>query len=174
MGVWGENTRGVVVPKQTSSGAYLRGDLQMRRDAVMDDLGSSVPEVSVEIFFTNAAPQVTVDAAVVNAKLVHSGYITANRWAAFKTDPADANVHEDIAFDPLGQVIENIAECSGLDLSAKGLDFVQNPHQAPHSERSNTRPDSFFVRCSSNCETPGLSISEDKDINAKGRYFCLR
>jgi len=35
----------VVVPKQTSSRAYLRGGVQIRHDAVMDDLGSSAPEV---------------------------------------------------------------------------------------------------------------------------------
>ena len=41
-----------------SSGAYLRGGLQMRRDIVCDDLGSSVPEVSVEFFFKHTEPQV--------------------------------------------------------------------------------------------------------------------
>ena len=48
----------VVVPKQISSRAYLRGGVQIQRDAVMDDLGSSVPEVSVEFFLRYTAPLV--------------------------------------------------------------------------------------------------------------------
>jgi hypothetical protein len=157
----------IVVPKQTSSGAYLRGGLQMRRDAVMDDLGSSVPEVSVEFFFKSAAPQVqAIDTAALKAKLVHSGHIANNRWDVFKKDPTDANVHEDMAFNPFGKVIEQIVEYSGLYPSDKQLDFVQNPHQAPHSERSNsTRPDSFLVRRLRNSQTPRRSGSEEQDIS---------
>jgi hypothetical protein len=133
----------------------------------MDDLGSSVPEVSVEFFFKHTAPQVrAIDTLSIKAKLVHSGHITNNRWDVFTKDPADANVHEAIAFNPFGKVIEQIAECSGLDSSEKQLDFIQNPHQAPHSERSNdTRPDSFLVRRSKDSQTSVRPGSEQRDIS---------
>jgi hypothetical protein len=84
-----------------------------------------------------------------------------------KKDPADANVHEAIAFNPFGKVIEQIAEYNGLYYSKKQLDFVRNPHQAPHSERSNdTCPDSFLVRCSRDSQT-GRSGSEQQKAGDK-------
>ena len=101
-------------------------------------------------------------------ELYGSGYVRQSRDRVyhFWREPAKFSRSCQRRRNPFGKVIKQISDCSGLDSSEKQLDFVQNPHQAPHSECSNdTRPDSFFVRRSRVSQTSVRPGSEQRDIS---------
>ena len=138
-----------------SSHSYQSGHLEDARLAVLQDLGSCIPEVSYETFLTHLAPQlpgiVDLRATMQSLKLGSDPILTSSdQWSMFPKAPKDSLGSEDTIFSPMPEIFNKVVEVivanSGGKLKST-VDFLQNPSRAPTSaERHNeTRPDGYLV-----------------------------
>jgi hypothetical protein len=139
----------------TESLSYTSGVSSLAREAIRLDV-RSIPEVTFDFYRDSVLPQ----RRVVNTKtinkvkvlLTQSGLIANGRWCAFATDPAKQERHEDIVFKSLFDINNNILEAAGLNTTR--CTFMQNPHEAFTSTRTNmTPPDGYRLCRSKNVET---------------------
>ncbi|KAF9807203.1 hypothetical protein IEO21_08318 [Rhodonia placenta] len=136
--------------KAVQSASYMEGNLAAARRAVMQDLGTTIPEVKPEFFRRYLLPRlpagVNIDQLV--KKLCKKGEIKGNRWAKFEEDPKNSPQCEDGCFRSLTDVTRAIAKVARTMTRDKQLfEFVQNPDDAPESNMrtSKSRPDGFFI-----------------------------
>jgi len=140
-----------------SDHAYQSGQLEDARLAVLEDLGSYVPEIPFQTFLDYLAPPLPDFDHDVTMESLKSGsepaLSSSNRWSKFPKDPKDSQGSEDRVFSPMPEiftkVVVAIAANSGGKLNEQGrtVDFLQNPSRAPTSaERLNeSRPDGYLV-----------------------------
>ncbi|EED78857.1 predicted protein [Postia placenta Mad-698-R] len=136
--------------KATSTDAYLQGNTNARRKAVIEDIGETIPEVSVKYFLEALVPQLrrglSVDKTIKKLKL--KGDITPDgHWALFSVSPGKAEPVEDVYFQPLVDVAKSIVSQSGGNANDQLLTLVQRPREKPmaYVRSSETKPDGCFV-----------------------------
>ncbi|OSX58053.1 hypothetical protein POSPLADRAFT_1061146 [Postia placenta MAD-698-R-SB12] len=136
--------------KATSTDAYLQGNTNARRKAVIEDIGETIPEVSVKYFLEALVPQLrrglSVDKTI--KKLKSKGAITPDgHWALFSVSPGKAEPVEDVYFQPLVDVAKSIVSQSGGNANSQLLTLVQRPREKPmaYVRSSETKPDGCFV-----------------------------
>ncbi|EED78868.1 predicted protein [Postia placenta Mad-698-R] len=136
--------------KATSTDAYLQGNTNARRKAVIEDIGETIPEVSVKYFLEALVPQLrrglSVDKTIKKLKL--KGDITPDgHWALFSVSPGKAEPVEDVYFQPLVDVAKSIVSQSGGNANSQLLTLVQRPREKPmaYMRSSETKPDGCFV-----------------------------
>ena len=148
------------VKRVHTSSSYQYDYLEKARDAVLDDLGPTMPMVSFEEFLLYLAPpqpSFDLDFAMDFLKSRSDGsepvLTPQNQWTKFLEVPKASKEKEAIVFDPLPEIFTKVAAAimnySGRGFAEQGptIDFLQNPSQAPKStERYNeSRPDGYFV-----------------------------
>lgn len=145
-----------VYPKKVhSSRSYQSGLLGDARFAVLEDLGSSIPEVPLQDFMKFLAPpqpQFNVVAAMNTLKL-DTILSASDRWTAFDNQPKDQRAVENDVFKPITNIFEKVVDAiikhSDTDLTEDccSIDFLQNPNGTPKSEdRHNiSRPDGYLL-----------------------------
>lgn len=125
------------------------------RRAVLEDLGATIPQVSLQDFIAHLAPpqpHFDLEATIEALKADPEGLLPPDsRWKGFDVDPKDQNGTEDTIFQPLpeifNKVVEKITANSALATDNCLVEFLHNPTMAPTSvERHNmTRPDGYLV-----------------------------
>ena len=138
-----------------SNPSYQNDLLEDARLAVLDDLGSCIPEIPFRTFMDHLAPpQPNFDLEATITSLKSASILTAiDRWTVFDKAPKDRDCSEDAAFKPIPdiftQVVDEIVANSQSKLTKadRSTDFVQNPSRAPTSvERHNaSRPDGYLL-----------------------------
>ena len=98
------------VVRQVGSGIYHAGRLEKARTAVIEDLGTWIPEIPIEFMLDHILPPVRCDYDAVKRKLKNSKRILKGQWAGFPTDPKSSKLHENKVFCPLEQVFADIAK----------------------------------------------------------------
>ncbi|KAJ3851160.1 hypothetical protein EV368DRAFT_65983 [Lentinula lateritia] len=145
---------------------FREGQLDDKRDAVIEDLGNMVPEVDLDWFFENLLPPMPkgVDTATVVEQLRKSGVITENGWAGFSLNPQDERRHEDVVFAQLQPIFEAISDTVQELYPSLQQTFtlLLQPTKYPTSERACTsKPDNCWV-----------AIEDAERIkNDPGRYY---
>ena len=95
-------------------------------------------------------------------KLQTKKHIRKDGWVAFAIDPVNSRALEDNTFKPLQGIIQEIIKSSE---SSSVVDFAQNSHCAPWSDRTNhTRPDGYFI-----LKDPGPIPGPVPTANGKGK-----
>jgi hypothetical protein len=141
--------------KVHSSRSYQHGLLEDARLAVLEDLGTSIPEIPLKTFMDSLAPPLpTFDlyATMKKLELADIPILTASgRWTAFDKEPKDQDGREDIVFKPIENIFKKVVDAimATSHLTEEGclIDFSQNPNMAPKSaDRHNaTRPDGYLL-----------------------------
>jgi hypothetical protein len=125
--------------------SYQSGILDNGRTAVLEELGRSIPEVSVDDFIHKCLPAIDVDINLIVEKLHTDNILKDGMWKSFPIDPANIKKIEATVFKPFEGILNIIAEyiLKGYNLH-QTLEFVDNPSKAPFAERGNlTRPDGY-------------------------------
>jgi len=161
------------------SKSYQSGILDNGRMAVLEELGSYIPEVSVEDFIHDYLPTIDVDIDEIFNKLLEDRHITKEgAWSSFTNDPAKFKTGETVVFKPFKGILDIIAEYISEDLDlTPTLEFVDNPSRAPFAERGNrTRPDGYgrlrdkkSIRVPENTEKANAKESIRVPEKAKGK-----
>jgi len=136
-----------------SSHSYQNGLLEDARLAVLQDLGTSIPEIPLQTFIaflTPPKPQFYI-CVPVNALKSESILSASGRWSAFDKEPKDQLGHENDVFKPMTniftKVVNAIIKHSDLTDSRCSIDFLQNPNSAPKSAERHTatKPDGYLL-----------------------------
>jgi hypothetical protein len=147
-----------VRPKSVHSSHHYQNDsLESARLAVLDDLGSFIPEIPFQTFMEYLAPpqpDFDIDSTIEWLNSASDPTLTlSNQWTAFAVVPKDQG-SEDTAFRPIRDIFSNVmkaivANTRGVKLTEGdcSVDYVQNPNHAPTlTERHNaSRPDGYLV-----------------------------
>jgi hypothetical protein len=127
------------------------------RLAVLEDLGSRVPEITLQSFMDFLAPpQPDFDICATMETLLSDpeGILTASDgWTAFKKKPKDQTGKEDAIFRPMSDIFRKVVTAviknstSNLTVMSCSIDFLQNPTITPKSaDRHNaSRPDGYML-----------------------------
>jgi hypothetical protein len=127
------------------------------RIAVLEDLGSCVPQVKFEDFMEHLAPPIPSFNLIATMRDLKSGrqpFLTASGWKAFEKEPKAQGGKEDAVFQPISIIFEAVVNAiikgrnSTLTENNRSIDFVQNPNLAPISaemEKNVSRPDGAMV-----------------------------
>jgi hypothetical protein len=136
-----------------SSHSYQNGLLEDARLAVLQDLGTTIPEIPLQTFIdflTPTKPQFDIG-TTINVLKSESILSASGRWSAFEKEPKDQVGHENDIFKPMTNIftkaVDAIIKHSDLTDSPRSIDFLQNPNSAPKSaERHNaTKPDGYLL-----------------------------
>ncbi|THH06436.1 hypothetical protein EW146_g9612 [Bondarzewia mesenterica] len=164
------------VAKHSLTAKSIHGNLSEGRQAVIEDLGHSVPQVPVQFFIQHILPPLRrglhghrIDNIIRALKGGPRPAISQKgRWRGFPSDPITSGFTEENTFRPLVQVVEAICTAATRYLGAtqRLLDFVHNPNSAPHSQQRDnlSRPDGYFILRRRSAET------QWKDIAASAEY----
>jgi hypothetical protein len=142
--------------KVHSSRSYQNGLLEDARLAVLEDLGSRIPEISPQTFMDFLAPpqpDFDIEATMKTLKSDPAVLTASGRWTAFDKEPTDQYGREDAVFKPLPDIFKKVVDAIIANSNSKltkrdcSVDFLQNPNMAPMSaDRHNaTRPDGYMV-----------------------------
>jgi hypothetical protein len=143
--------------KVHSSRSYQNDELEEARLAVLDDLGSTVPQVTFQAFMDFLAPRrpdFDLDATMNTLKSMPDPVLSASdRWNAFNVEPKDQSGGEDAVFKPMAEIFKGVIDAIIANSDSKltavdwSTEFVQNPSRAPTSaDRYNaTRPDGYLL-----------------------------
>jgi hypothetical protein len=127
------------------------------RLAVLKDLGSHIPEITLQSFMDFLAPpQPNFDICATMQTMMSGpeGILTASDgWTTFKKKPKDQIGKEDAIFKPVSDIFSKVVAAviknSTSNLNAKNcsVDFLQNPTMSPKSaDRHNaSRPDGYML-----------------------------
>ncbi|KAI0924108.1 hypothetical protein AcV5_010537 [Taiwanofungus camphoratus] len=138
------------VRKCTQDPSYLDGDLEEGRVAVIQELGESIFEVSVQFFLDNIfpplRPEFDLDRVIQTLK-DQNDILQSGRWRSFPVNPAASWSNENVTFKPLEDMVRQIAMAGGLGGNGRLLDFENNPNHTPKSELrdSTSRPDGYLI-----------------------------
>lgn len=133
--------------------AYQYGDTKTGRHAVIEDIGSVVPEVLVSDFLNCLLPPLdNINVPGVVDALRREGHIKENEegefcWALFLDSPSCIDGLEDKCFKPLEDLSKEIFKQSGIKKEQTFI-YTQNPRQTPQpvNRDSASRPDGYFVK----------------------------
>ncbi|KAI0924857.1 hypothetical protein AcV7_007226 [Taiwanofungus camphoratus] len=134
----------------TQDPSYLDGDLEEGRVAVIQELGESIFEVSVQFFLDNIfpplRPEFDLDRVIQTLK-DQNNISQSGRWRSFPVNPAASWSNENVTFKPLEDMVRQIAMAGGLGGNGRLLDFENNPNHTPKSELrdSTSRPDGYLI-----------------------------
>ena len=138
-----------------SSRSYQNGLLEDARLAVLEDLGSSIPEITFQTFMDFLAPpqpDFDLNATMKMLKSDSSRILTtSDRWTAFDKEPKDQVGREDAVFQPIPDIFKKVVDAIIANSKLKKyhciIDFLQNPNMEPKSaDRHNaTRPDGYLL-----------------------------
>ncbi|KAI0916615.1 hypothetical protein AcW1_010385 [Taiwanofungus camphoratus] len=134
----------------TQDPSYLDGDLEEGRVAVIQELGESIFEVSVQFFLDNIfpplRPEFDLDRVIQTLK-DQNDILQSGRWRSFPVNPAASWSNENVTFKPLEDMVRQIAMAGGLGGNGRLLDFENNPNHTPKSELrdSTSRPDGYLI-----------------------------
>lgn len=143
--------------KVHSSRSYQNGLLDDARLAVLEDLGSRIPEITLQAFIDFLAPPqpaFNIEATMEMLKSDREGILAASgRWTAYEKEPKDQTGKEDAIFKPMPDIFKKVVDAiianSSFNLTSPdcSTDFLQNPTMAPMSaDRHNaTRPDGYLL-----------------------------
>ncbi|KAF9803466.1 hypothetical protein IEO21_09685 [Rhodonia placenta] len=152
--------------KATSTDAYLQGNTNARRKAVIEDIGETIPEVS------------TIKKLKLKGDITPDGH-----WALFSVSPGKAEPVEDVYFQPLVDVAKSIVSQSGGNANNQLLTLVQRPREKPmaYVRSSETKPDGCFVLKSKTPDAARLRWQDmalcaeyKKQDRLKDRDDCMR
>jgi hypothetical protein len=139
-----------------SSRSYQNGLLEDARLAVLEDLGSRIPEITLENFMGFLAPpqpDFDIDATMKTLSSDPAVITASGRWTAFDKEPTSQSGREDAVFKPLPDIFKKVVDAIITNSNSKltkhdcSIDFLQNSNMAPMSaDRHNaTRPDGYMV-----------------------------
>jgi hypothetical protein len=143
--------------KVHSSHSYQNGLLDDSRLAVLEDLGSRIPEITLQSFMdflVPPQPDFDIRATMETLKSDPEGILAgSDGWTAFEKKPKDQIGKEDAIFKPMSNIFRKVVAAviknSPSNLTDKNcsIDFLQNPTMAPKSaERHNaSRPDGYML-----------------------------
>jgi hypothetical protein len=147
-----------VVKHVRSSRSYQLSSLQEARDAVLDDLGETIPEISFQDFLDHLAPPLPAFDLDATMKSLKSGrpptLSSSNRWLSFPNEPKISGSNEREVFGPISVIFEKVvaavaANSDGRLQDDRTIDLVHNPNQAPASLESfrgnESRSDGYLV-----------------------------
>jgi hypothetical protein len=131
-------------------------NLDEARHAVLQDLGSSIPEISFEDFLDYLAPPLPAFDIKKTMALLESGpnptiISKSKRWSGFPKNPKDSGSVEIETFSPMLDIFSDIVaaiEKTAKKKADRTVDFLQLPHRAPVSlseRRNKTKPDGYLV-----------------------------
>jgi hypothetical protein len=143
--------------KSTPVAPYQNDDLEEARLDVLHDLGSAVPQVTLQTFMDFLAPprpDFDIEATINELRSMPGGILSASgRWEAYNEEPKDQSGGEGAVFNPLTEIFNKIVAAviassnSKLTALDRSVEFAQNPSRAPTSaDRYNaTRPDRYLL-----------------------------
>jgi hypothetical protein len=142
--------------KVHSSRSYQNGLLEDARLAVLEDLGSHIPEITLENFMDFLAPpqpDFDINATMKTLNSDPAVMTASGRWTAFDKEPTSQSGREDAVFKPLPDIFKKVVDAIITNWNSKltqndcSIDFLQNSNMAPMSaDRHNaTRPDGYMV-----------------------------
>lgn len=145
------STNTPAVKKQTSTLHSAEYHIDHSRNALLNNIGPTIPEVPYAFFHANILPGLhhgmNVDTVIKNLK--KSREIDAGgRWAAFPIDPRDdGQHHEPEVFDKLGRVIAAIIKHSGAPKNKLKVEYLSNPNSTPLCDFvvKDSKPDAHLV-----------------------------
>lgn len=143
-------------PKSVSSNrAYQTDELDDARLAVLQDLGETVPQITLKDFMEHVAPRQPDFDLEGTLKTLRKGpkptlSPQSGRWAAFEKEvPANQTDHEDAVFKPLVTIGKKVVKAIIANSPSKNestAELTHNPTFTPFSERTNaTKPDGYFL-----------------------------
>jgi hypothetical protein len=145
----------VYAKKVHSSRSYKSGLLKDTRFAVLKDLGSSIPEVSLQDFLKFLAPPQPQFNVVATINMLKSDTIisASGRWTAFNNEPKDQRVTENDVFNLISNIFEKVVDAiikhSDTDLTEDCclINFLQNPNGTLKLEdrHNSSRPDGYLL-----------------------------
>jgi hypothetical protein len=127
------------------------------RLAVLEDLGSRIPEITLQSFMDFLAPpqpDFNICATMETLMSDLEGILTASDgWTTFEKKPKDQIGKEDAIFKPVSDIFRKVVAAviknltSNLTAKSCSIDFLQNPTMAPKSaDRHNaSRPDGYML-----------------------------
>ncbi|KAJ7625033.1 hypothetical protein DFH06DRAFT_746110 [Mycena polygramma] len=136
-------------PPLATNADYQSDNLDKRRDAVLKEIGDSIPEVSIAFFLDSVLPPISPgDIDKVETSLRRGGHLPkSGGWKAFPKAPSEMTEREDAVFAPLDSIWKNVVKFASrenvLDRSPT-LDFGQYPNDTPVSDGDDlARPDGW-------------------------------
>jgi hypothetical protein len=135
--------------------SYQTGKLYGSKQAVLDDLGQHVPQVTFQDFLDHLAPHqpnFDLEATMETLKRDPEGIIPdTGRRSAFNKDLKDQPAHEDTVFEPMPEIFRSVVRAiianSDLTSDHVSVGFLQNPTKAPTSNARQiaTKPDGYMA-----------------------------
>ncbi|KAI0086023.1 hypothetical protein BDY19DRAFT_1050220 [Irpex rosettiformis] len=140
-------------PKHTISAPVIRGHAEQGRDALAEDVGSSIHEAPLQWFKDNILPPLPTrlrsGLPAVLRSLEANGHITEGRWTVFPNDPNQSPKVEDVVYAPFARVAAVIGEAAAHELpnQLQTVVFECNPDLVPISNlrENRSRPDGYGV-----------------------------
>ncbi|OSX57156.1 hypothetical protein POSPLADRAFT_1157810, partial [Postia placenta MAD-698-R-SB12] len=136
--------------EQKASGhTYLPSDWS-KRNAIIQDVGNTLPEVRMEYFFAALLPPLrrSLDPVATVEKLKDKGQIVHDGWACLKGGLAEADENECGDFKSLVDIVQAIADASPHVKDKQLLILRQDPSQAPkaNTRSAKSRPYGYLVK----------------------------
>ena len=134
----------------TQRAEYRTGNLDGKRDAVLDDFAPSIPEIDINTFTESFLPPLPsqVDASEIFGELIDSSFLCSRGeqglyWAPFETEPTKSSLSEAATFIKFREIYDKVIENA---LETRTAKLSLNPNRAPFSKRAHdTRPDGYMI-----------------------------
>ncbi|KAL5496159.1 hypothetical protein ACEPAH_3076 [Sanghuangporus vaninii] len=136
----------------TQSRSYKSGQLKDMREAVREEFGAAIPEISLQEFVARFLPPLKKDFNVSEiVGLLKQGELVGSSGHVlkdFEVEPKNRNEHEDVVFAPLSKICEEL--CRLATQSAESIEagyfLTMCPNYAPFVEiLLKHRPDGCFL-----------------------------
>jgi hypothetical protein len=129
--------------------------LEDARFAVLEDLGSSIPEVPLQDFMKFLVPPQPQFDVVATINTLKSDIIlsASGRWTVFDNEPKDQRAAGNDVFKPITNIFKKVVDAiikhSDTDLTGDCslINFLQNPNSTPKSEdrHNSSRHDGYML-----------------------------
>ncbi|KAF5392138.1 hypothetical protein D9757_003221 [Collybiopsis confluens] len=136
--------------RTTDSPQFRGGTLDQKRQIVIEDLKSMVPEVEVNWFFEHVLPKPIEGFNVekVVKRLKRDGMITKKGWKNFAMEPKKQKDIEDVVYSSLQPIFGGVVAATKAEYpnATQKFTLIMRPNHTPFSERASTsRPDASVV-----------------------------
>ncbi|KAI0084508.1 hypothetical protein BDY19DRAFT_1060215 [Irpex rosettiformis] len=138
--------------KKAVSAPAIRGHVEQGRNAVAEDIGSSIHEAPVQWFKDNILPPLPSGlclSSILRALEEDKHITTEGRWKVFPKNHAKSPKGEDAVYGPFASVAAAIgaAAANKLPYQPQRVVFKCNPHLVPISRlrENRSRPDGYGV-----------------------------
>jgi hypothetical protein len=149
-------TTPVEVKNVALDAGFQNTQLKAARQAVLNDLGRSVPEIPFQDFLDYLAPpkpSFNLDGAMQSLKEGPEPALTSStRWSGFPNDPKHSSGTENAVFGPMSDIFKKVvaaivANSDETLMDKCTVDFLHNLNRAPTSAevRNESRPDGYLV-----------------------------